>query len=110
MALDAISCHGQMHPTRDLRKGLQPKGWNCLLLARSLTTTSRQYLENESDRGRVVWIGGCEAGADLDLREGCEASDASLALQASPFRRQVASGHIEFFPGNMLVFQSMAGA
>jgi hypothetical protein len=111
----AISCHGQMHPTADeARRGIQTRGLE-LFIAGGITNDNCDAVFsklNSRAAGGVVWLGGCEAGADLGFcnkaakASGCFIVASSITLP--PIK--VPPGQIEFFPGNMIKFFNRTGA
>jgi len=66
---------------------------------------------NSRCAGGVVWLGGCEAGADIGFcnkaakASGCFIVASSITLP--PIK--VPAGQIEFFPGNMVKFFNSTG-
>ena len=111
----AISCHGQMHPTTDdLRRGLQTKGLE-LLIAGGITNDNCEAvfgkLRSKCAVG-VVWLGGCEAGADLEFcKKATKASGCFLVASSITIPPvKVPAGQIEFFPGNMVKFFNSNGS
>ena len=110
----AISCHGQMHPTADdVRRGLQIQGLE-LSIAGGITNDNCDAVFsklNSRCAGGVVWLGGCEAGADIGFcnkaakASGCFIVASSITLP--PIK--VPAGQIEFFPGNMVKFFNSTG-
>jgi len=94
-----------MHQTKELE----------LFIAGGITNANCEdvfrKLRPKSERG-VVWLGGCEAGADLGFcnkaakASGCFIVASSITLP--PIK--VPPGQIEFFPGNMIKFFNRTGA
>ena len=111
----AISCHGQMHPTDDdRRKGLQTKGLE-LEIAGGITNDNCEAVFGKlrsKCAGGVVWVGGCEAGADLDFcKKAAKASGCFIVASSITIPPvKVPAGQIEFFPGNMIKFFNSDGS
>jgi hypothetical protein len=110
-----ISCHGQMHPTLDdLRRGLKTKGLE-LSIAGGITNDNCEAVFGKLSSkcaGGVVWIAGCEAGADLEFcKKAAKASGCFIvasSITIPPIK--VPEGQIEFFPGNMIKFFNSNGS
>jgi len=93
-----------MHQTKELE----------LFIAGGITNANCEdvfrKLRPKSERG-VVWLGGCEAGADLDFckkaagASRCFIVASSITLPAV----KIPAGRIEFFPGNMIKFFNSNG-
>lgn len=104
-----ISCHGQMHPTADdIRQGRQIKGLE-LFIAGNITAGNCEAVFgklNAKCAGGVVWIAGCEAGADLDFcNKAAKASGCYIVASSITIPKvTVPAGRIELFPGNMIKF------
>jgi len=100
----AISCHGQMHPTKGLELGI----------AGGLTKDNSEAVFGKlrpKCEGGVVWVGGCEAGADNDFcKKAARASGCFIVASGITLPRvKVPAGMIEFFPGNMIKFFNSNG-
>jgi hypothetical protein len=102
-----LNCHGQMNA-----KG-GPEGITLFIagnVTRGNCTAVFAKLKGKS-AGGVIWIGGCEAGADNEfcklavLASGCYVVAPAITLQSVP----VPAGKIDFFAGSMIKYFNKDG-
>jgi hypothetical protein len=101
----AISAHGQMYPTskEPSKKGIE------LFIAGTVTGSNVEAVFGKLKGkcpGGVVWIGGCEVGADLDFcKKAAKASNCYIVASGITLPPvKLAAGRIEFFPKQAIKF------